>query len=91
MLDYLCYQLALISREYLLYGGAKALLTSCVCVCDIKSHRKMQVNLLQHLFLGLYHWQKKCVFPYNSCVFIFGRVSVFLMLECMKYDLTDDM
>jgi len=30
-----------------------------VCVCDIKSHRKMQVHLLQHLYLGLYHWQLK--------------------------------
>jgi hypothetical protein len=32
LLNYLCYQFALISREYLLYSGAKALPTFC-CVC----------------------------------------------------------
>ena len=47
-------------------------------MCDNKSHRKMQVNLLQHLFLGLYHWQKKICFSlWFMCFHIWQGKGVF--------------
>jgi len=62
----------------------------CVCVIT-KVTERCRLIFCNIYFLVYIIGKKKYVFPYDSCVFIFGRVRVFLVFECMKYDLTDDM
>ena len=42
----------------------------------------MQVHLLQHILVYIIGNKKKnCVVPYDSCVFIYGMVRVFLVFD----------